>query len=347
MTITENNYEEYFLLYIDDELNNVQRNAVNTFIQKHPQYKAVLDGLLQTKLTADTGFVFTHINVLLKNEEKEIGIDNYEDYFLLYTDNELSQEDKKITERFVLQHPQLQAGFTLLQQTKLPVEHIEFAGKEKLFKKEKRVIPVYITRFAVAAAFAGVIAFSWLLVSSNKHQNTVAITKHIEQKQRVIKSEQKQILPQKTISDTPPIIAKRIQQKPIKPHLNIAIKTNIEKAVVADIIVDKSGEKNNEQATQQPAETALQTETVVVQNKTAQIIKPLEEISDETATAHTALSLSDNNSLAKPAVYKELNTDDDNHTLYVGSFQLNKAKVNGILKSASHLLGGRAKQNAE
>ena len=48
---------------------------------------------------------------------------------------------------------------------------------------------------------------------------------------------------------------------------------------------------------------------------------------------------------AKPAIYKELNTDEDDQTLYVGSLQLNKAKVNGLLKKATHLLGGKTKES--
>ena len=48
---------------------------------------------------------------------------------------------------------------------------------------------------------------------------------------------------------------------------------------------------------------------------------------------------------AKPAVYKELNTEEEDQTLYVGALQLNKAKVNGLVKKVTHLLGGKNKES--
>jgi len=46
-------------------------------------------------------------------------------------DNELSEEDKIETEKFVLQNPQLQQAFTLMKQAVLPQEKIEYTEKEK------------------------------------------------------------------------------------------------------------------------------------------------------------------------------------------------------------------------
>ena len=93
MMITENNCEEYFLLYADNELNSAECNAVAAFIEQHPKYAAALEALLQTKLSDDENFAFNNKKILYKNADAEIGINNYEDYFLLYTDNELSEAD--------------------------------------------------------------------------------------------------------------------------------------------------------------------------------------------------------------------------------------------------------------
>ncbi len=181
MRITEHNCEEYFLLYVDNELNNGERSAVEAFVQQHPQHKAALDALLKTKLTTNEEEVFFNKNSLFKTEEKEIGSHNYEEYFLLYTDNELSKEEREATERFVLQHPQLQAEFVWLQQTKLPVENTVFEDKEKLYKKERRIIPMYVTRLVIAASLVGAIVTSWLLFSSHQTQSQVAVVKPVVQ----------------------------------------------------------------------------------------------------------------------------------------------------------------------
>jgi hypothetical protein len=42
-------------------------------------------------------------------------------------------------------------------------------------------------------------------------------------------------------------------------------------------------------------------------------------------------------------VYKELDTSDENESLYVGSLEINKNKLTGFFKRAGRLLGGKAK----
>src|SRR5687767_1563443 len=57
---------------------------------------------------------------------------NYEEYFLLYADNELSEQDRKSVEAFVLAHPDLQAELDLFLSAKLPLEDINLENKESL-----------------------------------------------------------------------------------------------------------------------------------------------------------------------------------------------------------------------
>ena len=52
--------------------------------------------------------------------------DNYEEYFLLYVDNELTPEQKAAVEAFVLLHPDLKDELDLLCGTRLPAEVLSF-----------------------------------------------------------------------------------------------------------------------------------------------------------------------------------------------------------------------------
>ena len=137
--ITRHNYEEFFLMYVDDELTAEERVAVNLFVQQNPDLAEELEMLQQTKLTADDSLQFEDKKMLLQNVD-EIGIDNYEEQFLLYIDKELDKQKANDVEKFVLQHPQFQDEFTLLKQTVLEPEHIVFEDKEALLREEKRRI---------------------------------------------------------------------------------------------------------------------------------------------------------------------------------------------------------------
>jgi hypothetical protein len=62
---------------------------------------------------------------------------NYEEYFLLYVDKELSSEDRVAVEDFVLLNPDLEEELNVLKQSVLrPDEHIVYPGIDGLFKAE-------------------------------------------------------------------------------------------------------------------------------------------------------------------------------------------------------------------
>jgi hypothetical protein len=91
MNINRHNYEEYFILYMDNELDAEGRQAVEAFVQQHPDLKEELDTLLHYKLTPDTNIVFAGKEELLKeNGHAIITRGNYEEWLTLYVDEELS-----------------------------------------------------------------------------------------------------------------------------------------------------------------------------------------------------------------------------------------------------------------
>lgn len=64
---------------------------------------------------------------------------NYEAFFLLYVDNELTVLEKKAVENFVIQNADLAQELEMLQQATLSDNTIQFIDKELLFKKEKGI----------------------------------------------------------------------------------------------------------------------------------------------------------------------------------------------------------------
>ena len=113
MNITRNNYEEYFLLYADKELAADEKNMVEMFVQQNPDLEEEFIMLQQSVIKPDN-IILEDKSALFRKEEF-IDHNNYEEIFLLYTDNELSLSEIEETEKFVLSNTALQAEFTLLQ----------------------------------------------------------------------------------------------------------------------------------------------------------------------------------------------------------------------------------------
>ena len=120
MNITRHNYEEYFILYLDNELSHEDRRQVELFVQENPDLKAELDILQQSQLTPDTGIVFSNKEELLRSATADsfINNSNYEEWLLLYADNELSLAQRSEVESFMATHPTAQAELAIFQKTK-------------------------------------------------------------------------------------------------------------------------------------------------------------------------------------------------------------------------------------
>ena len=68
-----------------------------------------------------------------------INLSNYEEYFILYMDNELDAEQKLMVEAFVAQHPQLAEELDILMSTRLPMDNVSFTGKADLLSASMKV----------------------------------------------------------------------------------------------------------------------------------------------------------------------------------------------------------------
>lgn len=151
MNIGRHNYEEFFLMYADNELCAADRKAVEVFVADNADLKSELDLILQTVFNADE-IVFENKAALLKEE-----ITPLQEQLLLYTDNELSATEKEKVQYLINSDAGAAKEWSLLQKTILQTDTaIVFADKQSLYRKEEgRVVRIGWWRAAAAAVLLG------------------------------------------------------------------------------------------------------------------------------------------------------------------------------------------------
>jgi anti-sigma factor RsiW len=176
--INRSNYEEYFLLYVDDELTAEEKAAVDQFLLLNPDLHQELEILLQTKLPPD----------LIPMEEKESLFSGsmktkvLDETLLLYLDNELNEEEKRKVEENLESDAAYRLQYELLLKTKSDSSEVKVCPfKEELYRREERRIPVLWWR--VAAVVLVVLSMGVLIVTSLQQPETVANNQSRQQSQ--------------------------------------------------------------------------------------------------------------------------------------------------------------------
>jgi hypothetical protein len=183
MNIDRHNYEDYFLLYIDNELTVDQKKQVELFVQENPDLEEELVMLKQSRLIPDDSIVFDKKHLLMREENVQhssdhsfINLNNYEQWLIMYVDDELNAEERAAVERFASAHPHVQQELELFQQTKLQPEEIVFPNTESLYRKEKAVSVISMQWWKVAVAAVLIISAGITLYPIFNKQSNKAIT---------------------------------------------------------------------------------------------------------------------------------------------------------------------------
>lgn len=153
MKIDRHNYEEYFLLYVDNELDAATRADVEAFAGRHPDLREELDLLLQFRAEPDPAISFPDKEQLLKTTSTEpIHAANVTEWLLLYADGELPAAGSRLVEDYLAKHPAAAAEWQILQQCRLQPEEILHPDKTSLYRQEEKVRVIGFRRWRMAAA---------------------------------------------------------------------------------------------------------------------------------------------------------------------------------------------------
>lgn len=343
MNINRNNYEEYFLLYTDNELSVADKNMVDAFVAANPDLQEELV-MLQQSVVKPEDVDFPAKEKLLKAAPVDAEI---QEKLLLLLDNELKGKEKAATLSLIQYNKDVQQEWELLQQTKCPLaDTIIFNDKASLYRKEEGKVAV-IKWWRVAAA-AMLIGFGlWGTVSylrtggqqdpsaetagaskATKPANTMAVTEDTGKMSEgtvaagAIKEDTKN---DGIISKTPVTINKKVQPKEL------------------------------------PGETAVKANTANTQNNDKQDIKELlESINNEDSnkkmyvdvipetetnkiTATTEIPSEIRNSIATNTSFKNGTGDNDTYVFEDDEDKPKKTRVGGFFKRVKRVIERKTK----
>lgn len=163
MNINLDNYEQYLLMYVDNELSAAERMQVETFLRDYPYLAEELEILQQTVLPLEN-ILFDKSSLL-----KPVPDEKMQEKLLMHLDGELPAGESLALQNDLKADKMLRKEWDILQKTKLDAaDIIEYPGKEALYRKEKTRIITFV-RWAAAAILAGAGLFAgFKLVNSER-----------------------------------------------------------------------------------------------------------------------------------------------------------------------------------
>ena len=167
-TIHLGNYEEFFILYIDNELSDEQMMMVDEFLIKYPHLQSELDILCTTKLPSEE--ISINKESLFADHMK---LNTVDEDLLLYIDNELSADKKVGLEEKIASDKNIQLQYQALLYTKLDAaDTIAYPNKEELYRRtEKAVASSMWMRVAAVILLICVLGLAYWMSNSSSSSN--------------------------------------------------------------------------------------------------------------------------------------------------------------------------------
>lgn len=157
MNITRDNYEEYFLLFADNELTDQEKILVLKFVRDNEDLAEEFKMILATIVKAEDAPNFEKSGLYRSSGEEIVNRQNYHQYFIRYHDKELNEQEAEATRKFAENDPKLKVEFELFAKARLQADlTIVYPAKKELYKREQgKVISIVFWRTIAAAIFIG------------------------------------------------------------------------------------------------------------------------------------------------------------------------------------------------
>lgn len=223
MEINRNNYEAYFIDYLEGTLDERLVNHFLEFIKLNPDLKEELD-LFESVSVMPENISFQKKDTLYK--EKYDSEKEFNNTAVASVEGDISTQEKLEFELYLAKHPEKRKELALFAQTKLVADQsISFNNKNKLYRKSRRKIVLYWSARVAAILILAFAVFTLFDKTSNKIpvENQFAEVKNNGDKQESVKTtevktktiEEEKVTPVKLKKETPKPVVKNTRPKKI------------------------------------------------------------------------------------------------------------------------------------
>jgi hypothetical protein len=281
----------------------------------------------------------------------KINTTNYEEYFLLYIDNELSLAEIKELELFIKAHPVYEKELALLKQTVLEADEIEYEDKQllyrysemeatlpssfkkKLYRQEAKVVEGFFTRkniisiSSIAALLLLFIGYRFYTsendlnnesLSQNKKANTEnSVKAEIDNNEASLATDNNMLTNNKTVLAEKAIfkiVKKTTSNSDIYVSNRIRFNSNVQSATASSISV---------------TDMTPNSITAELLNNTIAEIEPQNNNENNAENTKQAIANS-SNPLEEKENYEKIDTDDHDRSVYIANFEIDGDKIRGF-----------------
>lgn len=163
MQINQHNYEELFLMYVDNELSVQEREMVENFVIQHPELAGELELLKQTVLNIEEPISFAGKEKLIRRPELT------EEDLLIYLDGEAGSALADTIEQAAKNNDALKLELETLRKLYVKADlSVQYPAKEKLYKRGA-VRSMDWRKLAIAASLLLCVS-TWLVLNQSEQE---------------------------------------------------------------------------------------------------------------------------------------------------------------------------------
>ena len=364
MIVNIHNYETYLLLYIDNELSASEKAALELFIQENPSYQQELTLLQNSKLffLENAKEETVAEKIIFEDKLNLYQISESDTACLLYLEHEMSASEVAQFEEKLAKDPHLQISLTNWGKTLISQKYNELSKNEKgyneigknekldpafkysLYKKEAEVISIKVkslwkwnNNYRIASVAALLIlwwGYQWLnpssMISKKEMTPNVIVVNPVQTNNTAISKKS---------------LEKNAEDINNRSQASLTNSSVISKSSSINSLAEKSY-TSTLTAKNVLANNANPITEKITENQSVTFGNNINELSSDLTNANESINARKNESIVNenarletteavkmiPVSYKEvdLNTEEEERTLYIGNLELDAAKFREI-----------------